>query len=86
MLMVVGSRTGTLKLARFVLRSKAQPFEHLVILKIDGTDVHTLEEVTEVHARAIANVDQKHRIMFVVLRNGLMRQIVLDFSRDHSKD
>ena len=34
----------------------------------------------------IANVDDKHRAVISVLRNGLLRQIVLDFSRDYEKE
>lgn len=57
-----------------------------VILQIDGKDITTLEEARAAHAQAIANVDTKHRIVFSVLRNGLMRQMVLDFSLDHEKE
>ena len=57
-----------------------------IILKIDGTEVSTLDQVKEVHKRSLENVDSKHRILFIVLRNGLMRQIVLDFSREYEKD
>ena len=39
-----------------------------------------------VHAEAIRNLKDKHRITFVVLRNGLMKQVVLDFARDYEKE
>jgi serine protease Do len=57
-----------------------------IIISIDGTDVVTLDDVRAVHERTLEDVDEKHRIVFVVLRNGLMRQIVLDFLRDYSKE
>ena len=57
-----------------------------ILLKIDGQDVKTLDDVKRIHKAAIENVQNKHRIMFMMLRGGLMRQVVLDFSRDYEKD
>jgi len=57
-----------------------------IILKIDDTEIRTLQDVRKVHAELIANVRTKHRAVFTVLRNGLMRQIVLDFARDYEKE
>jgi serine protease Do len=56
-----------------------------IILKIDGKEVVTLEDVKSVHADAMKNLGKKHKVVVVVLRGGLMRQIVLDFARDHEK-
>ena len=56
-----------------------------IILKIDGKDAESLEDVRKIHEEAIANVKTKHKIMFTVLRNGLMNMRVLDFSRDYEK-
>ncbi len=56
-----------------------------IILKIDGRDVRTLDDVRAIHAEAIAAVQQKNRCVFTVLRNGLMQQAVLEFSRDYEK-
>jgi len=56
-----------------------------IILRIDGTPVKTLEDVKAVHKKAIDNVENRHKMVIVVLRAGLMRQIVLDYSRDYSK-
>jgi serine protease Do len=66
--------------------SKAGLEEQDIVTKIDGQEVTTLEEVKAAYDKAIANIDKKHRIVFVVMRNGLMRQIVLDFSRDYERD
>lgn len=57
-----------------------------IILKIDGQEVETLDDVKRVHAECVANVESKHRVVVVVLRNGLMRQVVLDFMRDYEKE
>ena len=57
-----------------------------IIVSIDGREVKTLDDVKKIHAEAIENVAKQHRIMFSVLRNGLLRQMVLDFSRDYEKE
>ena len=56
-----------------------------IILAIDGAKVTTLDDVKKIHQETIANVRTKPRIVFNVLRNGLLRQVVLDFSRDYEK-
>ena len=57
-----------------------------IILKVEGKDVATLAEVKAVHKEALAKLATKHRLIFTVLRNGLTRQIVLDFARDYQKE
>jgi S1-C subfamily serine protease len=57
-----------------------------IILSIDGKEVTTLDEVKEIHKTALDNLKTKHRTVFSVLRDGLLRQIVLDFSRDYEKE
>ncbi len=57
-----------------------------IILKIDTTPVQTMDDLKKIHKAAVANVKDNHRVMLTVLRNGLMRQIVLDFARDYSEE
>ena len=57
-----------------------------ILLKIEGQEVATLEQVKAIHKATIENVGTKHRILVTVLRNGLMRQVVLDFARDFEKE
>lgn len=57
-----------------------------IIVKIDGREVTTLDDVKDIHGAALKNLDTRHRVVLVVLRNGLMKQIVLDFSRDFGKE
>jgi len=57
-----------------------------IVVKIDGREVTTLDDVRAIHKEAIENLKTKHRAIFSVLRNGLVRQVVLDFSRDFSKE
>jgi len=59
---------------------------HDILLKIDGKDVTTLDEVKAVHKASLEGLATKHRITLTVLRNGMQRQIVLDYSRDFSKE
>ena len=57
-----------------------------IILKIDGRTVETLQDIEGSYTAAVDGIDEKHRILFVVLRNGLMRQVVLDFLRDYARE
>ena len=57
-----------------------------IVVKIDGREVTTLDDVRAIHKEAINGLKTKHRAIFSVLRNGLLRQVVLDFSRDFSKE
>jgi serine protease Do len=59
---------------------------HDILVKIDGKDVTTLDEVKAIHKASLEGIEAKHRIIVSVLRNGLLRQLVLDFSRDYSKE
>lgn len=56
-----------------------------ILLKIDGREVKNLEDVKTIHTETLKNVDSKHRAVVALLRNGEMRQLVLDFSRDFEK-
>jgi S1-C subfamily serine protease len=56
-----------------------------ILLKLDGKDVTTLDDVRTIHAEMLANVTQRHKMVVHVLRSGLTRQLVLDFSRDFEK-
>jgi len=57
-----------------------------IILKVDGRDVHTLDDLQQLHTTLVEKVDDRHRVVFTVLRNGLMRQVVLDFLRDYERE
>jgi serine protease Do len=57
-----------------------------ILLKINGKDVKTLEEVKALQAETVKKAEDSPRVMMTVLRNGLMRQVVVDISRDYSKE
>ena len=66
--------------------SKAGLASQDIILKIGGKVVKTLDDVKKIHAEAVQNVQKEHRILLTLLRNGLMQQLILDFSRDYEKE
>jgi serine protease Do len=57
-----------------------------IILKVDGKEVVSLDDVKAAHKAALANIAEKHRILLTVLRNGRQLQTVVDFSRDYSRE
>jgi len=57
-----------------------------ILIRIDTEDVSTLDEVRRLHEAALEGLPTTHRAILTVLRAGLMRQIVLDFARDYSKE
>jgi serine protease Do len=56
-----------------------------ILLTIDGKPVSSLDDIRSLHEEALANLNKKHRLLISLLRNGQFRQIVLDYSRDHSR-
>ena len=57
-----------------------------ILLKIDGEDVGSIEDVRALHEKLVADVEAKHRVVLSVMRRGLLRQVVLDYRRDHEKE
>ena len=57
-----------------------------ILVKIDGKDADALADVKAIHKEAVEKIATKHRVVITALRNGLMRQIVLDFLRDYEKE
>jgi len=57
-----------------------------IIIKIGKDKITTLEDLKKVHKAAIDNIKKNHKVLVVVLRGGLMRQVLLDFSRDYERE
>ncbi len=57
-----------------------------ILLKIDGKDVSTIEDVKAIHKDLVASVDKKSRVVVTLLRAGLLQQKVLDFARDFQRE
>jgi serine protease Do len=65
-------------------KSGLQPKD--ILMKIGDAEVRSLDEVTKIHAEAIKNVGKTHKVLLHVLRGGVMKFMVLDYSRDHEKE
>jgi len=57
-----------------------------ILLKVDDEPVESIDDVRRIHERLVADVDAKHRAVLSVMRGGLVRQLVLDYRRDYSKE
>lgn len=66
--------------------SNANLQENDILLEIDGQKVKILEDVKTIYDHSIENIEEKPKLVLSVLRNGLLRQIVLNFSRDYEKE
>lgn len=42
-----------------------------ILLKIDGKEVKTIDDVKKIHEGLVANVEKNNRVVVVVLRNGV---------------
>ncbi|HUU69672.1 MAG TPA: trypsin-like peptidase domain-containing protein [Planctomycetota bacterium] len=59
--------------------------QHDILLKINDKEVATLDDVKAIHKALLQKVDTEPRAVLSVMRNGLLRQFVLDFARDYEK-
>jgi serine protease Do len=57
-----------------------------ILLKVGRTEVKTLDDVKATHCAAVEGVAKESRVILTILRDGLMRQLVLDFSRDFERE
>jgi serine protease Do len=57
-----------------------------ILLKVDNEPVESVQDVRRVHEQLVADVESKHRAVLSVMRGGLVRQVVLDYRRDYSKE
>ena len=57
-----------------------------IALKINGKKVETLDDVKIIHKQTLENIDNKSKVNFTVLRDGLLRHIILDISRDFEEE
>ena len=57
-----------------------------IILQIDGNEVTTLEQVAAIYKEAMDKLSTRRRAVLTILRNGLIRKVVLDYSRDYERE
>jgi len=57
-----------------------------IILSINGKTISTIEDAQTAYDEALANIAKKSKAVISIMRNGLRRQTVLDFSKDTEKE
>jgi serine protease Do len=57
-----------------------------ILVKIGSKEVTTLDDVREAHKEALDTLGTKDRVLVSVLRNGQLRQVVLDYARNYEKE
>ncbi len=57
-----------------------------ILLKVGKTEVTTLAEAKAAHAASLERLAKEPRIVLTILRNGLLRQVVLDINRDYERE
>jgi len=66
--------------------AKARLHRGDIILEIDSNKIKNLDDIKKVYDKAMKNLKTKKKLLISVLRNGLMHQVVLDFSRNWDKE
>jgi serine protease Do len=56
-----------------------------VLVKVGDREIKTLDDVKAAHSGCLTGAGGTPRIVLTILRNGLLRQVVLDFSRDYER-
>ena len=57
-----------------------------ILLQVGDAKIDTMDDVRAAHKQALENMAADHKVLVTVLRNGLMQQVILDFSRDFEKE
>jgi serine protease Do len=57
-----------------------------IVLEIDGQKVASLDDIRAIHKRTLDGVKTKNRILFKVMRGGLLRQVIVDLSKDYERE
>ena len=56
-----------------------------ILVSVNGKPVESLDELAALHKLALADADAR-KAVFTVIRNGRLRELVLDFSRDYQRE
>lgn len=56
-----------------------------ILLSVEGKPVKTVEDVRTAYQAALTGLPGNHRALLSVLRNGALRQVVLDYAREYNK-
>ncbi len=66
--------------------SNARLMQQDIIINIDDEPVVTLEDIRRIYGKSIENILTKPRVTLNVMRNGILQQIILNFSRDFERE
>jgi serine protease Do len=57
-----------------------------ILLRVGEEPIAALADVETVYRRALEEIGETHRLLVTVLRHGLMRKVVLEYSRDYENE
>jgi len=57
-----------------------------IILKVDGKEVKTLDDIRRIYDEIMADTHRKKRVAFEIMRGGMPSMLVLDYARDYDKE
>ncbi|MGE5611502.1 MAG: trypsin-like peptidase domain-containing protein [Bacillota bacterium] len=57
-----------------------------ILVKINDKEITTLADVKAIHEASLKRIAENPRLVLTVLRHGLMKQVVIDISRDYAKE
>jgi S1-C subfamily serine protease len=60
--------------------------EQDILLKCDGAEVGSIEVLQDLHKKITSEGGRARRVTLTVLRNGMIKQLVLDYSRDFARE
>jgi serine protease Do len=66
--------------------NRAQLVPNDIIVKVNDTEIHSLEDLKKAYDTALADIDNKRKTLITLLRNGALQQTVIDFSSDFDKE
>jgi len=57
-----------------------------IILQVNRKDVNSLQDIQDIYEESLTTLKDNPRFLFVILRNGARRQMVLNISKDYNKE
>jgi len=57
-----------------------------IVLRVDGEDVHSLDDMKRIYDRVIAEEREKKHVLFDVLRRGYRELVALDYGPDYDQE
>jgi S1-C subfamily serine protease len=57
-----------------------------ILLKADDQELASLDQIRALYQQSLRGLPARHRVVLTVLRNGLARQVALDYAQDYDKE